>query len=300
MSKHLRWTAADIPDQNGKAAIVTGANSGIGFETARALALHGAAVVMACRSLEKGQAAADRIRSQDPRGQVILEQLDLADLASVGEFARRFLADYDRLDILINNAGVMAPPYQLTADGFELQIGVNHLGHFKLTGLLIDVLQSTPDSRVVTVSSALHIFGRIDFRDLNSQRSYKNLLAYCQSKLANVLFGYELQRRASRWGNNPISIVVHPGYAATNVQRYNRLFRMLNPIIAQSQEMGALPSLYAATSPEMRGGEYIGPDRFFGQHGYPRITRSSPGSYDLELARRLWEISEELTQTRFA
>ena len=299
MVKKNNWTTADIPDQSGKIMIVTGANSGIGFETARSLALHGATVIMACRSLERGQAAVDQIRSQNPRGQAILQRLDLADLASVGEFAGRFLEEYNRLDILINNAGVMVPPYQLTVDGFELQFGTNHLGHFKLTGLLIDVLQSTPDSRVITVSSGLHIFGRINFRDLNSQRSYKNMLAYCQSKLANLLFGYELQRRAAGSGGVPISIVVHPGYAATNVQRYNRLFRMLNPIIAQSQEMGALPSLYAATSPEIHGGEYIGPDRFFGQHGYPHKIRSSQRSYDAELAQRLWEVSEELTKVQY-
>jgi len=299
MSKKIPWTTEDIPDQGGKSVIVTGANSGIGFETARFLALHGATVIMACRNLEKGQAAADQIRSQNPRGQVILQRLDLADLASVGQFAENYLAEFDRLDILINNAGVMVPPYQRTADGFELQFGTNHLGHFKLTGLLIDMLQSTPDARVVTVSSGLHIFGRINFQVLNSQRSYQKMLAYCQSKLANVLFGYELQRRAAGSGGFPISIVVHPGFAATNVQRYNPLFRMLNPILAQSQAMGALPSLYAATSPEIHGGEYIGPDRFFGQHGYPRLVRSSPRSYDQDLARQLWEISEELTGIRF-
>ncbi len=247
----------------------------------------------------KGQAAVDQIRNQNPRGQAILQRLDLADLASVGQFSESYLAEFDRLDILINNAGVMVPPYQRTADGFELQFATNHLGHFKLTGLLIDMLQSTPDARVVTVSSGLHIFGRIDFRDLNSQRSYQKMLAYCQSKLANVLFGYELQRRSAGSGGFPISIVVHPGYAATNVQRYNPPFRMLNPIMAQSQEMGALPSLYAATSPEIHGGEYIGPDRFFGQHGYPHKARSSPRSYDQDLACHLWEVSEELTQIQY-
>ena len=164
---------------------------------------------------------------------------------------------------------------------------------------MINLLKNTPDARVVTVSSNGHFFGRINFSDLNSQRFYQRWLAYCQSKLANVLFGYELQRRSAGSGGFPISIVVHPGYAATNVQRYNPPFRMLNPIIAQSQEMGALPSLYAATSPEIHGGEYIGPDRFFGQHGYPRIVRSSPRSYDQDLARHLWEVSEELTHIRY-
>lgn len=276
--------------------IVTGANSGIGFETARALAHYGAAVVMACRSLEKGQAAADQILSQDPPGKVILKWLDLADLASVGQFAEGFLAEHDRLDILVNNGGVMAIPHRRTKDDFEEHFGVNHLSHFKLTGLLIDLLRKTPGSRVVTVTSYGHYFGRINFRDLNSQRSYQKWLAYCQSKLANILFGYELQRRAARWGNNPISIVVHPGWVATNLQHTTTFFRVLNPIIAQSQEMGALPTLYAATRPDLRGGEYIGPDGFLAQRGYPHHARSSPRSHDQELARRLWEVSEELTQ----
>ena len=299
MAKKNVWTTENIPDQSGKIVIVTGANSGIGFETVRALALHGATVIMACRSLEKGQAAVDQIRGENPRGQVFLQRLDLADLDSVGQFAEIFLADNSRLDILINNAGVMATPYQRTADGFELQFATNHLGHFKLTGLLIDLLRRTPNSRVVTVSSYGHFFGRINFNDLNSQRFYQKWLAYCQSKLANVLFGYELQRSLKNSGDNPISIVAHPGSVATNLQRTTTLFRMLNPILAQSQAMGALPSLYAATSPDIRGGEYIGPDRFFGQHGYPRVVRSSPRSYDQDLARRLWEVSEELTGIRF-
>jgi len=299
MAKKNVWTTENIPDQSGKIVIVTGANSGIGFETVRALALHGATVIMACRSLEKGQAAVDQIRGENPRGQVFLQRLDLADLDSVGQFAEIFLADNSRLDILINNAGVMATPYQRTADGFELQFATNHLGHFKLTGLLIDLLKSTPNSRVVTVTSYGHLFGRINFNDLNSQRFYQKWLAYCQSKLANVLFGYELQRRAAGSGGVPISIVAHPGSATTNLTRTTTLFRMLNPIIAQSPELGALPTLYAATSREIHGGEFIGPDGFLAQRGYPHKARSSPRSHDPELARRLWEVSEELTQVQY-
>jgi NAD(P)-dependent dehydrogenase (short-subunit alcohol dehydrogenase family) len=208
------------------------------------------------------------------------------------------MEEYTRLDILINNAGVMATPYQKTVDGFELQFGTNHLGHFKLTGLLIGALKNTPASRVVTVTSYGHFFGRINFSDLNSERFYQKWLAYCQSKLANVLFGYELQRRASTHGAQPISIVAHPGYAATNLQHTSGLFTMLNPIMAQSQEMGALPILYAATSPDLRGGEYVGPDGFLGQRGYPHKTWSSPASHNQGTARRLWEISEQLTQVR--
>ena len=299
MSKKLNWTSKDIPDQSGKIAIVTGANSGIGYEAARALALHGATVIMACRDLEKGEAAVEQILKENPQADIDLQQLDLADLSSVQQFAENFSEYYDHLDILINNGGVMATPYQKTVDGFELQFGTNHLGHFMLTGLLFDLLHDTPDSRVVTVTSYAHLFGRINFRDLNGERFYQKWLAYGQSKLANVLFGYELQRRTGRNGRNPISIVVHPGYAATNLQHTSTLFSMLNPIMAQSQEMGALPTLYAATSPDIRGGEYIGPDGFLGQRGYPHLTNSSGPSHDREDARHLWEVSEQLTGIEF-
>lgn len=299
MSKRNHWTTDNIPDQSGKIAIVTGANSGIGYEAARALAHKGAGVVIACRSLEKGEVAAEQIRSQNPPGQIVLLRLDLADLASVGEFAGRFLAEYNRLDILINNGGVMAIPHQLSQDGFELQFATNHLGHFKLTGLLIDLIRSTPRARVVTVSSYGHIFGWINFGDFNSQRFYYSWLAYARSKFANVLFGYELQRRMAASGGNPISVVVHPGYAATNLQRHSRMYTALNPLVAQSQEMGALPSLYAATSPEIHGGEYIGPDGFLAQRGYPHQARSGPRSHNQKLAQHLWQVSEELTGVVF-
>lgn len=295
MNQINSWIAKNIPDQSGKIVIITGANSGIGYETARTLAHKGATVIMACRNLENGDLALKRIQCEHPQGEVILKQLDLADLSSVKQFAENFMEVYDRLDILINNAGVMATPYERTVDGFELQFGTNHLGHFLLTGLLIDILKRTRDSRVITVSSYAHFFGRINFADLNGAKFYQKWLAYGQSKLANVLFGYELQRRTARNGKNPISIVAHPGYAATNLQHTSWLFSRLNPIMAQSQEMGALPTLYAATSPEIRGGEYIGPDGFFGQHGYPHKTNSSSRSWDKETAQRLWEVSEELT-----
>lgn len=299
MNNKSNWTAENIPNQSGKVVIVTGANSGLGFEAARTLAQKGAVVIMACRSLEKGKAAVDQIRVENPTGQVVLQHLDLADFESVQQFAENFLGEYDRLDVLINNAGVMATPYRKTSDGFELQIGTNHLGHFLLTGLLMDILKSTPGSRVVTVSSYAHFFGRINFADLNSERFYQKWLAYGQSKLANILFGYELQRRTSRNGKNPISIVVHPGYAATNLQHTSTFFSLLNPIMAQSPEMGALPILYAATDSQIRGGEYIGPDGFLGQHGYPHVARSSRLSQDEGTARHLWEVSEKLTGVQF-
>jgi len=297
--KNNRWTTENIPDQSNKIVIVTGANSGIGYEAARAIARKGARVIMACRSLEKGEAAAAQIRRENPQGELILKQLDLANLSSVRNFATEFLAEYKQLDILINNAGVMAIPYRKTRDGFEMQFGTNHLGHFALTGLLIELLKNTPNSRVVTVSSYAHIIGKINFDDLNSERSYQKWLAYGQSKLANLLFAYELQRRSAKNGNNPISIAVHPGYAATNLQNSSSFFSFTNNFMAQSQEMGALPTLYAATSPEIKGGEYIGPDGFLAQRGYPHKARSSARSYDPETAQHLWQASEELSGVQF-
>ena len=291
-----KWTIENISDQSGKTVIVTGANSGIGYEAARALAFKGATVIMACRSLEKGEKAADRIRQEKPQGKVILKELDLADLSSVRKFADEFLAEYKQLDILINNAGVMAIPYRKTKDGFEMQFGTNHLGHFALTGLLIDILKNTTKSRVVTVSSFAHLMGRVNFDDLNSEKGYQKWLAYGQSKLANLLFAYELQRRSSKNGNNPLSIAVHPGYAATNLQNSSSLFSFTNSFMAQSQEMGALPTLYATTSPAIEGGEFIGPDGFLAQRGYPHKARSSARSHDQETAQRLWEVSEKLTR----
>ena len=294
-----KWTAEDIPDQSGKVVIVTGANSGIGYEAARALAKKGATVVMACRNLEKGEAAAKAIIDEGPTGQVVLLHLDLADLSSVRRFADEFRARYDRLDVLVNNGGIMAVPKGKTVDGFEMQIGTNHLGHYALSGLLIEMLKTTQNARVVTVSSYAHVMGKINFDDLNSEKSYQRWSAYGRSKLANVLFGYELQRRLAANGHPPISLVVHPGYAATNLQRNTGLFSFANHFFAQSQEMGALPTLYAAVSPKMEGGEYIGPDGLLGQRGYPQVARSSRASHDEAVARRLWEVSEELTGVQF-
>lgn len=294
-----KWTTKDIPDLQGKIIIITGANSGIGYEAARALAAKNAAVIMACRNLEKGQKALEQIRAETSDANLKLMQLDMANMDSVGKFAQEFLSEFNKLDVLINNAGVMATPYGKTADGLEMQIGTNHFGHFLLTGLLFDLLKSTLNSRVVTVSSYAHFMGKINFDDLNSEKSYQKWLAYGQSKLANVLFAYELNRKTSQESGNPLSVVVHPGYAATNLQHTSWFFNMLNPIMAQSQEMGALPTLYAASSPNIEGGEYIGPDGFLGQRGFPKKARSSRASYDRETARRLWEISVEVTDVKF-
>jgi NAD(P)-dependent dehydrogenase (short-subunit alcohol dehydrogenase family) len=226
-------------------------------------------------------------------------QLDLAGLNSVRSFADAFRSAYDRLDALVNNAGVMATPYARTADGFELQFGVNHLGHFALTGLLLDVLWATPAARVVTVSSYAHWFGWINFRDLNAGKFYYRWMAYTQSKLANLLFAYELNRRLARAGAGTISLAAHPGSTVTNLQKNTRLFTFINGIIGQGPEMAALPILYAAARPEIEGGEYIGPDSFLGQRGYPHKALSSPAARSEKTARRLWQVSEELTGVEY-
>ncbi len=293
------WTAEAIPDLTGKIAIVTGANSGIGFEMARALAGKGATVILACRSRDKGEAAVRKIDREHPEAKAELMQLDLSDLASVHRFADGFIGRYDRLDILINNAGIMAPPFGKTADGFESQFGTNHLGHFALTGLLYDLIIHTPRARVVTVSSGGHRFGEIDFNNLNAEKGYDGQRAYAQSKLANLLFMYELQRRFEAAGVDAIAAAAHPGWTATNLQVHWRMVRMLNPLIAQQPKMGALPALYAATAPDVQGGDYYGPGGWQELRGYPTKVQSSDRSHDAAVAARLWTISEELTGVRY-
>ncbi|MEA3336204.1 MAG: oxidoreductase [Chloroflexota bacterium] len=300
MSNNNHWTTENIPDQTGRVAIVTGANSGLGFETSKALAAKGAAVIMACRNVEKGNAAAEKIRGENPSGNVQVMQLDLADLDSIQRFAGAFPDTFDRLDLLTNNAGVMAIPQAQTANGFEMQFGTNHLGHFALTSLLIgQLLETSPNGRVVTVSSNTHRIGNIDLANLNAEKSYSRWHAYGLSKLANLLFAYELQRKLQAAGSSVISVAAHPGYSSTNLQGNSGIFSMLNPILAQSQEMGALPSLYAATEPEVNGGDYIGPSGFMEQRGYPRKVKSSDRSYDEATAARLWQVSEKLTGANF-
>jgi NAD(P)-dependent dehydrogenase (short-subunit alcohol dehydrogenase family) len=295
-----KWTAAEIPDQSGRTVIVTGANSGLGLTTACELARAGARVVIACRNTEKGERAAQQIEA----GEVRVEQLDLAELENTRSFAQRY-AD-ESLDLLINNAGVMAPPRRLTKDGFESQFGTNHLGHFALTGLLLPKLLRAPKPRVVTVSSTGHRMGTIKFDDLQRERGYNNWLAYGQSKLANLMFCFELQRRAGAAGTDLTSMAAHPGYAATNLQTagpsrfYERIGGIIgNKLIAQSAEMGALPTLYAATKPDLPGGTFVGPDGFLEQRGYPHIVTAAGKAYDEDSWRRLWEISEELTGVHY-
>lgn len=310
MSKLVQWLDQNIPSLYGKVTVITGANSGIGYEAARMLAMKDAHVVLAVRDTAKGGKAARQIRSAVPQADLEVMALDLASLASVRSFAALFTASHDRLDLLINNAGVMAIPRRETADGFEMQLGTNHLGHFALTGLLLPLLLTAPGARIVTVSSGVHRMGQINFDDLQSQQSYKKWGAYSQSKLANLLFAYELQRRLAAAGASAISVAAHPGYAATNLQAVgpqmagSRLQQaamgLLNRTLAQSAEMGALPTVYAAASPSVEGGDYIGPGGLMEQRGWPTQVQSNDRSHDGAVAARLWAVSEELTGVRFA
>ncbi|MBN1428812.1 MAG: SDR family NAD(P)-dependent oxidoreductase [Anaerolineae bacterium] len=294
-----KWTSESIPDLTGKNAVVTGASSGIGYETARALARKGARVVLACRSKDKGEAAVRQITQEYPEAIARFMLLDLADLASVRRFANEFAQHHDTLDILINNAGIMKTPFGKTADGFELQLGTNHLGHFALTGLVSGLLVRTPLARVVMVSSWGHQVGVIDFDNLNAEKGYDAGRAYSQSKLANLLFAYELQRRFVSAGRDTIAAAAHPGWTKTNLAVHWPMVRTLNPFIGQEPEMGAWPTLYAATAAGVQGGDYYGPSSWGGLRGYPTRVRSSDRSYDTAVAFRLWTVSEELTGVHY-
>jgi NAD(P)-dependent dehydrogenase (short-subunit alcohol dehydrogenase family) len=296
-----KWTTAQIPDQSGRYAVVTGANSGLGLVSARELARRGATVVLACRNQEKGLRAQREIEAGAPEGRVELAELDLGSLASVRAFADGFLASHDGLDLLLNNAGVMAPPRSETADGFELQLGTNMLGHFALTARLLGAMAGRADARVVTLSSNAHKMGRIDFDDLQSERRYRRWAVYGQSKLADLMFALELDRRLRASGSSVKSVAAHPGYAATNLQTaapplLDRLvMRATNLVLAQSADMGALPPLYAATAPGIEGGSYIGPDGAGEFRGHPRIVSPNRAARDEAVAARLWSVAEELT-----
>ncbi|MGX9213471.1 SDR family NAD(P)-dependent oxidoreductase [Mycobacteroides abscessus subsp. abscessus] len=298
-----KWSTTDIPDQTGRIAIVTGANTGLGLETAKALAAHGAHVVLAVRNAEKGKAAAEAITAAHSNADVTLQSLDLSSLESVRRASDELKGRYDKIDLLINNAGVMWTEKSSTADGFELQFGTNHLGHYALTGLLLERLLPVEGSRVVTVSSIGHrIRADIHFDDLQWERDYDRVAAYGQSKLANLLFTYELQRRLA--GTNTVALVAHPGGSNTELARNSPLwvravFDVVAPVLVQGADMGALPTLRAATDPAALGGQYYGPDGFMEQRGNPKVVASSEQSYNLDLQRRLWSVSEELTDVVF-
>ena len=296
-----RWTSDDVPGQRGRLAVVTGANTGLGFEAARVLAARGASVVLAVRDTDKGKAAAARIAGTAPGANVTVQPLDLTCLDSIRAAAGELRARHPRIDLLINNAGVMFPPKQTTPDGFELQFGTNHLGHFALTGLLLEQMLPVPGSRVVTVSSTAHrIRARINFGDLQGERSYSRVGAYSQSKLANLMFTYELQRRLSSAATT-IAVAAHPGLAATELTRHTPAIAAFfyARVISQNPARGALPVLRAATDPGVAGGQYYGPRGLFGTRGYPELARSSGQSRDAAIQRRLWAVSEELTGVTF-
>lgn len=300
----MKWTTSDIPDQTGKVIVITGANSGIGFESARAIAGKGATVFMACRSVEKGATARDAILAEFSKAQVEVMALDLGSLASIRAFAEAFLARHNRLHVLMNNAGIMAVPQAKTVDGFESQFGTNHLGHFALTGLLLPMLLATPGSRVVTTSSDLYKQGRMNFDDLHGANGYSATGAYANSKLANVLFALELQRKLASANASTISVATHPGWAATNLQGHtgNAFYRSAlllgNRLLARSPEQGAIYQIYAATAPEVVGGGFYGPKSLMGSE-LANLAVNERGSNTADAAR-LWQLSVELTGVDYA
>jgi NAD(P)-dependent dehydrogenase (short-subunit alcohol dehydrogenase family) len=305
-----KWTADDIPDLSGKTIVVTGSNSGIGFEAALAFARKRAEVILACRDLGKARTAAAQITAAASGAKVEVMELDLSKLASVRGFSEAFHLEHPTLHVLCNNAGVMAIPYRQTADGFEMQFGTNHLGHFALTGLLLDRLLATEGARVVNVASGAHRIGYMRFNDLQWQHDYRKWRAYGQSKLANLLFTFELQRRAAAAGKKLLSVACHPGYAATNLQAVGpqmsgssmmeSLTDFANRIFAQSAAMGALPTEYAAAAPGVQGGDYVGPDGMAEMWGYPKNVPCSAAARDEAAATKLWEVSEQLTGVHYA
>jgi len=307
-SSESDWTEGDIGDQTGRTILITGANSGIGYEAARALAQHGAHVVLACRTRSKADDAVARIAASNPSGSTEVLEMDLADLDSVAEAASRFASSHDRLDVLVNNAGLMAAPLQRTAQGFEMQFGVNHLGHFALTGHLIEMLMASGPARVVSISSQGHRPGKIHFDDLNSEKKYSPWPAYFQSKLANLLFIGELQRRLALVKSEVIAVAAHPGVSSTNLGHESSgvlgsMMKWTRPVfdrfVSQSAAMGALPTLRAAVDPSVDGGDYFGPDGFGEQRGHPVKVDSSNRAKDDAAAGRLWELSEQSTRVTF-
>jgi NAD(P)-dependent dehydrogenase (short-subunit alcohol dehydrogenase family) len=305
----MKWKASDIPDLRGKIAMVTGANSGLGYQESLALARKGAMVILAVRNREKGLVALDRIKSEIPDAELVVMKLDLANIESVKHVADSFLEEFERLDILINNAGLMAGPLLRTTQGFEIQFGTNHLGHFALTALLIDLINRTPASRIINVSSLAYKMGKINFDDLNWNKSYSGWAAYCASKLANLLFTIELDRKLRLAEKPTIIAAAHPGLASTNLHRKgvqmerskfkNTIANLSYKLFAQSAGMGALPILYAATAAPVKSSKFYGPGGLFQLHGYPKEIIIDPNRIDSLDALRLWEESEKLTGIKF-
>lgn len=298
--KNNKWTSKNVGDQAGRVVIVTGASSGIGFEAARVLANKNAHVIIAVRNAEKAKSAVRTIKEQNINANLSTIILDLANLKSVKEFAAEFKNKFNRLDLLINNAGVMMPPYSKTIDGFELQFGTNHLGHFALTCLLLDLLEKTENSRIVNISSAAHNYGNLDFDDLTwEKRSYKKMKAYGDSKIANLYFTYELQNRLSEKGSKVMVTAAHPGWTATDLQRHSGLFGFLNNFFAMKIEQGTLSTLRAAVEENVSGGDFFGPDGWHEWRGFPIKVESNELSRNSSIAKKLWDVSEELTGVAF-
>lgn len=296
-----KWSDNDVPDQSGRVVIVTGSNTGLGFDTARVLAERGAQVVLAVRNADKGEAACEKIRQSVPKAKVSTQQLDLGSLESVRTAAAELRAAHPRIDLLINNAAVAFPPKTTTPDGFELQFATNHLGHFALTGLLLENMLGVDGARVVVVASLDHkLGGAIHFDDLQWERRYSSALAYAQSKLANLMFCYELHRRLVKSGAPLMAVTAHPGYTKSDLFRHmwkpvRAMMKFSDLFIGQDPAKGALPQLYAATMPDVQGGQYWGPDGFLEMAGCPTLVQSSKKSYDQSVQKRLWTVSEELT-----
>lgn len=298
-----KWNIANIPSQKGKLFLITGANSGLGLGTTKVLVKKGAEIVMAVRNIEKGKKAYDEILQEFPNAQLSMMQVDLSDLNSIQQFTQKFKEKYHKLDVLINNAGVMMPVNRFeTKQGFEGQFGTNHLGHFVLTKELFDLIEQTPNSRIVTLSSLVAKMrkGDIYWDDLQFENTYDKMASYAQSKLANMMFGLELDKKLKEKGSDTISVLAHPGYTATNLQQHMGLQgKIMNLLFAQKLEMGILPSLRAATDPNVKGGEYYGPEKMGNWRGYPIINEPAEKALHLNDRQRLWKISENLTNTEF-
>jgi NAD(P)-dependent dehydrogenase (short-subunit alcohol dehydrogenase family) len=298
--KNGKWNVKNIPDQKGRVVIITGATSGLGKEAAVVLAGKNATVVMAVRNVKKGENVADEIRKQNSNAEISVRELDLSSLTSIKKFAAGILDDFDRLDILINNAGIMMCPYSKTEDGLEIQMGTNHFGHFALTGHLMPLLKKTRDSRIVATSSVGHRAGNIDFSDINWEtRKYNTSRAYGDSKLANLYFTYELARKLKDNPNNPKVIAAHPGWTRTELQRHSSNLQFMNKLFSQGPEMGVLPTLRAAIDEDAQQGDYFGPAGIFEMQGYPVKVKSNRRSHDEQAARKLWELSEQVTDLKF-
>jgi len=293
--KQQKWDSENISDQQGKVVTVTGSSSGLGYETAKVLANKNATVIVAVRNEAKGNGAVEKIKVENPNADIQVMSVDLANLESVHKFAENFKKKFEKLDLLINNAGVMTPPYTRTKDGFELQFGTNHLGHFALTGLLIDLIKPTPNSRIVNVSSNAHKIGKLNFDDLSWEtRRYKKMQAYADSKLANLFFTKELQKRLDKQSSGVIVASAHPGATATELTRHSLFFKVLS-LFVQNSEMGALPTLYAAVAPDVRGNDYYGPGGFQEFSGYPKQVETAERAKDDDVAENLWGVSEKMT-----